>query len=329
MRRREFIALLGGAAAAWPLAAHAQSGKRMLRIGVIPSSEEGDPQSDAQVAALRASLEVLGWKEGRDIQIELRRHGGDAGRAAAVAMEIAGSAPDVIWASGTVGLTALHKATTQIPIVFVNVTDPVAGGFVASLARPGGNITGITPFEYEIGGKWLELLKETAPGVRRVTLLGESANHNFRGFQKSFEDYARSISVEPISVDVRSAADVERGIRNVGNEPNGGLIVTASTFSIVHRNLILALARELKVPAIYWNRSLVVAGGLISYGPDITDLSRQSAVYVDRILKGAKPTELAVQTPVKFQLIVNARTAKAMGFDIPPLLLAQADEVIE
>jgi putative ABC transport system substrate-binding protein len=329
LERRAFIAILGGAAAAWPFAASAQPVKKLLRIGVIPSSDEGDPQSDAQVATLRSSLEALGWKEGRDIQVELRRHGGDARRAEAVAMEVAGSAPDVIWASGTVGLTALHRATTQIPIVFVNVTDPVAGGFVASLARPGGNITGITPFEYEIGGKWLELLKETTPIIKRVALLGESANHNFRGFQKSFEQYAKAISVEASIVDVRSAADVERGIRAIGNEPNGGLIVTASTFSIIHRNLILTLARELKVPAIYWNRSYVVAGGLISYGPDITDLSRQSAAYVDLILKGAKPTELAVQTPVKFQLVINARTAKALDINIPPLMLAQADEVIE
>jgi putative tryptophan/tyrosine transport system substrate-binding protein len=329
MKRREFIALVGGTPALWPLAAAAQSGKRMLRVGLIPSSDEGDPQSDAQVAALRVSLEALGWKEGRDIQIELRRHGGDAGRAAAVAMDIADSAPDVIWASGTVGLTALHKATTKIPIVFVNVTDPVAGNFVASLARPGGNITGITPFEYEIGGKWLELLKEAAPGIRRVTLLGESANHNFTGFKKSFEDYAKSISIEAISVDVRSAADVERAIRSVGSEPNGGLLVTASTFSIRHRNLILALARELKVPTIYWNRSLIVAGGLMSYGPDITDLSRQSAAYVDRILRGTNPAELPVQGPTNVQLIINANTAKAIGLAVPPAILARADEVIE
>lgn len=329
MRRRTFIAIFGSAAASWSLTALAQSRKRTPRIGIIPSSGEGDPQSDAQVATLLASLEVLGWKEGQDIQVELRRHGGDAGRAATVAMEVVGSAPDVIWASGTVGLATLRKATDKIPIVFVNVTDPVAGGFVVSLARPGGNITGITPFEYEIGGKWLALLKEAAPGIRRVALLGESANHNFRGFQKSFEDYAKSISVEPISVDVRSAADVERGIRTVGNEPAGGLIVTASTFSIIHRNLILTLARELKVPAIYWNRPLVVAGGLMSYGPDITDLTRQSATYVDRILRGTKPAELPVQGPTNVHLIINTNTAKAIGLAIPPALFARADEVIE
>ncbi len=329
MKRREFLGLVGGATAAWPLASRAQTGKRMLRVGVLPSGEEGDPQSDAQLAAVRASLELLGWKEGRDIQIELRRHAGDAERAEKFATEIAESVPDVIWASGTVGLTALHKATTKIPIVFVNVTDPVAGGFVTSLARPGGNITGITPFEYEIGGKWLELLKEAVPGIRRVTLLGESVNHNFTGFKKSFADYANVISIEPTTVDVRSAADVERGIRDVGNQPNGGLIVTASAFSNIHRSLILSLAGELKVPAIYWNRSMVLAGGLMSYGPNIIDLTRQSAVYVDRILRGTAPADLPVQGPTSVQLIINANTAKTISLAIPPGILARADEVIE
>jgi putative ABC transport system substrate-binding protein len=329
MRRRTFIALFGSAAASWPLTAYPQSGKRMLHVGVIPSSDEGEPQSDAQVATLRASLEASGWKEGRDIQIELLRHGGNAERAATVAAQFASSAPDVIWASGTVGLTALHKAAIKTPIVFVNVTDPVAGGFVASLARPAGNITGITPFEYGIGGKWLALLREAAPGIKRAALLGESSNHNFRGFQTSFENYAKSVSVEPVSVDVRSAADAERGIRAVGSEPGGGLIVTASAFSIIHRNLILTLARELKVPAIYWNRPLILAGGLMSYGPDITELARQSASYVDRILRGTKPAELPVQGPTSLQLIINANAAKAIGLVIPPALFAQADEVIE
>lgn len=329
MLRRTFILLVGSGAAFWPHAARAQSGKQILRVGVIPSSDEGDPQSDAQVATLRASLEALGWHEGRNAKIELHRHGGDPGRAATVATDVIGSAPDVIWASGTVGLAALHRARAQMPIVFVNVTDPVAGGFVESLARPGGNITGITPFEYEIGGKWLALLKEAAPGIKRVCLLGESANHNFKGFRRSFEDYAKTISVEPISVDARSAADVDRAIRMVGSEPGGGLIVTASTFSIIHRNLILSLTRELRVPAIYWNRPLVVAGGLMSYGPDITVLTQQSATYIDRILRGAKPAELPVQGPTNVQLIINTSTAKAIGLAIPPALFAQADEVIE
>jgi putative tryptophan/tyrosine transport system substrate-binding protein len=329
MQRRALMTLLGSAAASWPFAAPAQLAKRTFRLGVIPSSVEGDPQSDAQVAALRQALEALGWKEGRDIQIDLRRHGGDTSRAAAVARDIVGAAPDVIWASGTVGLTALQKATTQVPIVFVNVTDPVAGGFVASLARPGGNITGITPFEYEIGGKWLGLLKDMAPGMKRAMLLGESINHNFKGFLRSFESSAASISIQPHSVDVRAAADVERGFRTIASEPNGGAIVTASTFSIVHRNLILSSAREQNVPTIYWNRSLVVAGGLMSYGPNITDLSTQSADYVDRILKGTRPADLPVQTPVRFQLVLNARTAKALRLDIPPNVLALADEVIE
>jgi putative ABC transport system substrate-binding protein len=330
MRRREFMVLTGGAAALWPLAAWAQSGKSMPRISVMPSGgPEGSPQMIEQMAAFRAGLDAHGLGEGRDIQIDYRWPGADLGRARAFATEIVGLAPALIWTSGTIGLIALHEATTTIPIVFVNVTDPVAGGFVASLARPGGNVTGITPFEYEIGGKWLELLKEMAPGIRRVALLGDPDNHNFKGFQKSFESYGKSISVEPISIAIRNADDVDRGIRSVASEANGGLIVTAASFSIAYRDLIVATANKYKVPAIYWNRAQVVAGGLMSYGPNIADLSRQSATYVDRILKGTKPAELPVQGPTNVQLIINGNTAKAIGLAVPPALLARADEVIE
>jgi len=280
MRRREFIALIGCAAAPWPLAARAQPGKPMPRIGVMPSGgPEGSPQMMEQVAAFRAGLEANGWKEGRDIQIDYRWPGADLGRARTSAAELVSLAPALIWTSGTIGLIALHEANTTIPIVFVNVTDPVAGGFVASLARPGGNVTGIAPFEYEIGGKCLELLKEMAPGIRRVALLGDPDNHNFKGFQKSFDSYGKPISVKRISVAVRNADD-------------------------------------------YWNRAQVVAGGLMSYGPNIADLSRQSATYVDRILKGTKPAELPVQGPTNVQLIINGNTAKAIGLAMPPALLA-------
>jgi putative ABC transport system substrate-binding protein len=281
------------------------------------------------LVAFRSGLEVLGWKEGQTIHIDYRWPGADVGRARALAVELAGLAPAAIMCGGTVASTALHEATTTIPIVFVNVTDPVAGGFVESLARPGGNMTGFTPFEYEISGKWLQLLKEMAPGIKRVALLGDPNNHNFKGFQKSFESVAHAISVEPISVGVRGAEEIERGIRSLATEPNGGLIITAAAFSITHRPLIVALANQFKLPAIYWNRFQVAGGGLMSYGPDIPDLARQAATYVDRILKGAKPSELPVQAPIKLQLLINAMTAKAIDLAIPPALLARADEVIE
>ena len=330
MRRREVIAGLGAAAACRPLATQAQPGKPMPRIGVMPSGGvEGSAQMVEQVGAFKAGLEAHGWKEGRDIHIDYRWPASDLGRARAFAAELVSLAPAMIWTSGTIGLIALHEATSTIPIVFVNVTDPVAGGFVASLGRPGGNVTGITPFEYEIGGKWLQLLKEMAPGIRRVALLGDPDNHNFKGFQRSFESYAKLISVEPVSVAVRESDDLDRGIRAVASEANGGLIVTAAGFSIVYRDLIVAAAAKHTAPAIYWNRAQVTAGGLMSYGPNIADLSRQSATYVDRILKGAKPAELPVQGPIKIELIVNAHTAQALGLAVPAGLLAAADEVIE
>lgn len=329
MKRRQFIAAAGSAAAFWPRAAHAQQAKPMPRIGFMLSGPEADPQSQAQLAAFRSGLGALGWKEGQTIQIDYRWPGADVGRARASAAELAGLAPAVIMSGGTVASTALHQATTTIPIVFVNVTDPVAGGFVESLARPGGNMTGFTPFEYEISGKWLQLLKEIAPGIKRVALLGDPNNHNFKGFQKSFESVARSMAVEPIFAAIRDADDVERTIRSLAATPNGGLIITAAAFSITHRALIVALANKHKLPAIYWTRVQVVGGGLMSYGPDIPDLARQAASYVDRILKGAKPSELPVQAPIALQLLINANTAKAIDLAIPPALLARADEVIE
>lgn len=329
MRRRRFIALVGKSVAFWSLAAHAQQGKPLPRIGFMLSGPEADPQSQAQLAAFRAGLEVLGWKEGQTIQIDYRWPGADVDRARASAAELVSLAPAVIMSGGTVASSALHEATTTIPIVFVNVTDPVAGGFVASLARPGGNITGFTPFEYDIGGKWLQLLKEMAPVITRVGLLGDPNNHNFKGFQKSFESAAKILSVEPISVAVRDADDVDRGIRSVANEANGGLIITAAAFSNAHRPLIVAMAKKHKLPAIYWNRVQVIEGGLMSYGPDIVDLARQAASYVDLILKGAKPSELPVQAPTKVQLIINTIAAKAIDLAVPPALLARADEVIE
>ncbi len=293
------------------------------------SSVEGDAQSARDLGAFKLGLQALGWTEGANLQIEYRWGGGDPGRARSSAAELVSLSPAVIVGSGTVAMTALHNATDKIPIVFLNVTDPVAGGFVASLSRPSGNITGFTPFEYDIGGKWLELLKEIAPHLTRVALLGDPNNHNFKGFQRSFEAAAKTFSVEPTSVQVRSLDDIESGISALAETPNSGLIVTAATFSIVYRKQIVQLAIKHKLPAIFWNRSQVSEGGLLSLGPNSPDMHRRSASYVDRILKGEKPGDLPVQEPTKVELIINAKTAKEIGLAVPPSLLARADEVIE
>lgn len=329
MRRRTFIGLLGAAMAADPLPARALRPETMRRIGVLIGAAEGDSGVARDQTAFRAALQELGWTEGRNIRFDYRWAAGDADRAQTYAAELTGLSPDVLVGSSTIATQALHRATTTVPIVFVNVTDPVAGGFVASLARPGGNITGFTPFEYEIGGKWLELLKEMAPHVTRVAMLGDPNNHNFIGFRRSFENAAKLMGVEPASVAIRGADDVELGIRSVADGANGGIIITAATFSFVHRDLIVRLANTYKLPTISWNRAHVMAGGLMSFGPDSVDLNRRSATYVDRILKGDKPGDLPVQVPTKTEFIVNAKAARAIDLAIPPALLARADEVIE
>jgi len=328
MRRREFLGAAGGLAT-WPLVARAQSDGRMRRIGVLSSGAEGDPQGATYLNALGAGLRQLGWIAGQNIQIDYRWARGDIGRSRSLATELIGMAPAVIVATGTETTLALKEATTTVPVVFINVTDPVAGGFVATLARPSGNITGFMPFEYDIGGKWLALLKEIAPRLARVAMLGDPVNHNFKGFKTSFEAAAQSLSVEPLSIPVHSVETIERGVSSFAADGGGGLIVTAATFSTVHRDLIVKLANTGKLPAIYWNRVQAAAGGLMSYGPDTADLYRRSATYIDRILKGEKPADLPVQGPTKVELIVNARTAKAIDLVVPPAFLARADEVIE
>jgi len=239
------------------------------------------------------------------------------------------TSPDVILTSGTIPTAALHEATTTVPIVFVNVTDPVAGGFVASLSRPGGNLTGFTPFEYPIAGKWLELLREITPTVSRVALLGDPLNHNFRGFWAAFEASASKQGVRAVQAPVDDAGEVERNIRAMAIEPNGGLIVTAAQFSLIHRELIIGLAAQLKLPAIYWSRFFPQSGGLASYGPDGNELHRQSAVYLDRILRGEKPEDLPVQQAIKFETVLNLKVAKALNLTVLAPMLARADEVIE
>jgi putative ABC transport system substrate-binding protein len=257
------------------------------------------------------------------------RAGKDADQARTSAAELVALAPDVILAAGTVALTALQRQTQTIPIVFVNVTDPVAGGFVASLAHPGGNITGFTPFEYPIAGKWLEQLKEISPKISRVALLGDPRNHNFLGFSRAFEAAANLLSIEPLESPVNDAAEVDRAISSLAVASNGGLIVSAAAFSVVHRDLIIGLAAKYSLPAIYWSRFFAASGGLMSYGPDTDQLYRQSATYIDRVLRGDGPDNLPIQVASKFETVVNLKTARALGLSPPPELLLRADEVIE
>ncbi|HXQ84027.1 MAG TPA: ABC transporter substrate-binding protein [Xanthobacteraceae bacterium] len=328
MRRREFITLLGGAAT-WPLGARAQQTDQMRRIGVLTNLATGDPEDQARNAAFLQGLQQLGWTVGRNVQIDYRWGAGDAERDRRNAAELVALAPDIILATGNPTLEPLLQATRALPIVFVQVTDPVGAGYVASLAQPGGNATGFTLFEYGIGGKWLELLKEIAPNVKRVAILRDSASSSGIGLLAAIQSVAPSFGVEFSPVGVRDAAEVERAVAAFAREPNSGLIVLASGLSIVHRDLIIALAARNRLPAVYSLRLFVADGGLISYGPDTIDPYRRAAGYVDRILKGEKPADLPVQEPTKYELAVNLKTAKALGLAIPQAVLARADEVIE
>ncbi len=325
MPRRNVILAL--ALAAVPFAARSQRTDRVRRLGVLWSGSQVNGQTIKDIAGLVEGLKALGWVEGRNLQLDLRYAEGNADRARGYATELANLAPDVIFSSGTVALNALREAKVGTPIVFANVTDPVAGGFVTSLAHPGGNVTGFTPFEYDIGGKWLQLLRDAVPGIAHVALLGEPANHNFAGFVHSFSSAAKAMKVEPIPAPIRSVGDIEQAIEAESRTPHGGLIVTASTFSVVNSDLIIALASRFRLPAIYWNSGYTQRGGLMSYGPDSGDLHRAAADYVDRILKGAKPADLPVQSPNKTNLTINLTTAKALGVTIPQSVLLQADEV--
>jgi putative ABC transport system substrate-binding protein len=326
MKRREFITLLGGAAA-WPVAARAQQPDRMRRIGVLMNLAADDAEGQARIAAFVQALQRLGWSDGRNVRIDYRWAAGDAGRFRKYAEELLALLPDVILASATPSVQALQQATRTVPIVFAIVADPVGAGFVDSLARPGSNVTGFTPFEYGISGKWLELLKEIAPRVTRVAVLRD-LNIGL-GQLGAIQSVAPSLGVELRPVNVRDADEIERSIAAFAQGSNGALIVTASTSAIIHRELITALAARNKLPAVYYTRYWVAGGGLMSYGPDFRDQFRRAAGYVDRILKGEKPADLPVQTPTKYELVINLKTAKALGLDVPPTLLARADEVIE
>jgi ABC-type uncharacterized transport system substrate-binding protein len=329
MKRREFIALLGGAAAAWPLAARAQQADRVRRIGVLLPATADDAEVQARVGAFLQGLQQAGWTIGRNVRIDTRWATTDAAEIRKHAAELAALAPDVILAHGASTVGPLLQATRSVPIVFPVVGDPVGAGYVDSLARPGGNATGFMSYEYSLSGKWLELLKQIAPGVTRVAVLRDSATPTGMGHFGVIQGVAPSLRVEVNPVNVRDADQIERAVAAFARAPNGGLIMTGSGLASRHRDLIITLAARHKLPAVYYERFFVAAGGLISYGPDFVDQYRQAAGYVDRILKGEKPADLPVQAPTKYETVLNLKTARALGLDVPQALLASADEVIE
>jgi putative tryptophan/tyrosine transport system substrate-binding protein len=326
--RREFITLLGGTAAAWPLGASAQQSERMRRLGVLMNSTADDAVSQDRLTAFVQGLQELGWTVGRNLQIDYRWGAGNVERYRTFAAELVALTPDILVTVGAPAVEALQRATRTVPIVFTSVTDPVGGGLVASLARPGGNTTGFTLSEYGLSGKWLELLKEIAPRVMRTAVLRDPVAVGIGQFA-AIQAVAPSLQVELSPVDVRDAGEIERAVTAFADRPNGALIVTASAFTMIHRELIIALARRHQLPAVCPFRYYITGGGLISYGPDPIDLARRAASYVDRILKGESPADLPVQNPTKYELVINLKTAKALGLEIPPTLLARADKVIE
>jgi putative ABC transport system substrate-binding protein len=328
MKRREFITLLGGAAT-WPLAARAQQGERVRRIGVLMNLAADDPETLARVTAFAQGLQELGWRDGRNVRIDYCWAAGDAGRFHRCAQELLALAPDVTLASAHPSVVALQQTTRTVPIVFVGVADPVGAGLVASLAQPGGNTTGFSIYEYGISGKWLELLKEIAPRVTRVAVIRDHSITSGTAQFAAIQSVAPSFAVELSPVGVRDAGEIERGVSALARAPNGGVIVTGSPLTGVHRDLIIALAARHRLPAVYGFRYFVTSGGLISYGPHIVDQYRRAAAYVDRVLKGEKPADLPVQEPTKYELAINLKTAKALGLEIPSSVLARADEVIE
>jgi putative ABC transport system substrate-binding protein len=325
MRRREFITLLGGAAA-WPLAARAQQPGPVRRIGVYIATAADDPEGQARNAALLQGLQQLGWTVGQNVRIDYRWGAGDFRE---YARELVDLAPDVILANGGTIMVPLQQAARTVPIVFVQVTDPVGSGYVASLARPGGNITGFTQFEFGIGAKWLELLKQVAPAVKRAAVLRNPSTRGGVAQFAAMQAVAPALGIELSPLDVRDAAEIERAITAFARTPNGGLIIEPDPFVIAYRMQIIALAARLRLPAVYAYRYNVEEGGLMSYGPDSIGQYRLAAGYVDRILKGEKPADLPVQAPTKYETVINLKTAKALGLAVPPILLALADEVIE
>ena len=329
MKRREFITLLGGVTAAWPLPAGAQQPAQVRRIGVLLPFGEDHPVGRARVAAFLQGLQQLGWIDGRNVRIDTKWADGDVERIRRLATEMVAQSPDVILATGSAAAAPLLQATRTVPIVFVNTPDPVGAGYVKSLARPGGNATGFLLFEYSIGAKWLDLLKQIAPEVNRVAVLRDSATSAGLGQYGAVQSAASSFGVEASAVNLRDASEIERDIAAFATTSGGGLIVTGAPPALMHRGLIITLAARHKLPAIYIERLFVADGGLISYGPDIIDQYRRAPSYVDRILKGEKPADLPVQAPTKYELVINLKTAKALGLNVPNTLIGRADQLIE
>jgi putative tryptophan/tyrosine transport system substrate-binding protein len=329
MRRRDFIRAISSAVAAWPIAARAQQPERVRRIGVLVPGTADDAELKARIAAFQQGLRELGWTDGRNVRIDVRWGAGDADRIRSSAAELVALAPDVILAVASAPVAALLQTTRAVPIVFATVADPVGAGYVDSLARPGGNVTGFLLFEYGIAGKWLELLKQIAPAVTRAAVMRDPNISAGIGQWAVIQAMAPSMGVELRLVNIRDAGEIERDITAVARSSNGGLIVTATPLALQHRDLIIRLAADHKLPAVYFERYFVTSGGLISYGPHMVDQYRRAAGYVDRILKGEKPANLPVQAPTKYELAINLKTAKALGIAVPPTLLAHADEVIE
>jgi putative ABC transport system substrate-binding protein len=329
LQRREFITLLGGAAAAWPLAGRAQQGDRVRRIGVLKGGDENDPEMKPRISAFRQALADLGWTDGRNVRMDLRWAGGDINRMRAFAQELVGLQPDIILASSTPATVALQRETRTIPIVFVNGGDPVASGIVTRLDRPSGNITGFGILEASLGGKWLELLSEIAPGLKRAAIMFNPDTAPVSTYMPSFETAARALKVVPTTAPVHSDVEIEAAIVAVGSEPGGGLFVMSDAFTNAHRVPIILAATRSNVPAVYSLSVFARDGGLLSYAVDRVDSFRRAAAYVDRILRGAKPGDLPVQFPTKFEMVLNLKTAKALGLAIPPSILLRVDEVIE
>ena len=327
--RRELLAALGGAAAAWPLAARAQQPDRVRRIGILTYLASDDADAQSRNAAFLRGLQELGWAVGRNVRIDYRWGLGNADFYRRQAADLVSLAPDVILTNGTSTIGPVLQTTRTVPVVFVRVTDPVAGGFVESLARPGGNATGFASAEWGMSGKWLELLKQIAPHVKHAAIIRNPRVASGSGQYGAIQAVAPFLGMETSAIDARDPGEIERGIMALAASSNAGLIVTANGATLVHRDLIIALAARFRLPTVYWQRVFAMSGGLISYGDDATDQYRQAAGYVDRILKGEKPADLPVQAPTKFQLVINLKTAKALGLEVPPPLLATADEVIE
>jgi ABC-type uncharacterized transport system substrate-binding protein len=330
MRRRELIIVLGGTAVAVPFAVRAQQPAGVRRLGVLLNLSENDPEAQRLITVFREQLAQLGWADGRNLRIDYRWSGGDVGRVRAFAKELVELSPDIVVAYATPAVLALQQETHAIPIVFLAVTDPVGQGIVASLAHPGGNITGFQDFEISLGTKWMDALKQIAPNLKRVTTIFNPRTAPYYPlYLRAIEEAASSFAVELIAVEVHDDAEIERAISDIGREPNGGLFILPDTFNFIHRRTIIALADRYRLPAVYFFPFFATEGGLISYGPDEIDMVRRAAGYVDRILKGAKAADLPVQQPTNFRLVINLKTAKALGLTIPQSLLARADEVIE